>query len=219
LYNEDREEVVAGPFKTEEDQTKNALDSIQNGFELRSSADGVRLIRKKTQTVLRVGSIDAYDPDWVTFCQAFKLNPSIRTFDLTSEKLDPYLKDSPESGLVTLDLETRSLLQVLYFVSQGIDVPTEHLQCKVAPMTKTFDGGMFDWQQVMDGLIRVRSVKSRKRPPCAHVAVQYKDYWFYIDERDHDSKSTFSLLLEVSRLELGSTKSQAPILTLPLGGR
>ena len=81
-----------------------------------------------------------------------------------------------------------------------------------------FNGGLFNWQQVMGGLFRVCSVKSKKKPDCAQVAVQYKGYWYYIDERDRDTKSTFALLLEVSRLELESTKSNAPILTIPIGG-
>jgi hypothetical protein len=50
--------------------------------------------------------------------------------------------------------------------------------------------------------------------------VPYKGHWFYIDESDRDSKSTFSLLMELSRLELGvRTGQQAPLLTLPLNGR
>jgi hypothetical protein len=49
------------------------------------------------------------------------------------------------------------------------------------------------------------------------VAVCYRGYWFYIDERDRDTKATFSLLLELSRLELGAAAGRAPILTLPLG--
>jgi hypothetical protein len=129
------------------------------------------------------------------------------------------MRDSKPEGLESLDLETRSLLQVLFFVSQGVDVPTEHLSSGVAPRTNDYYGGLFNWQQVLGGLFRVRSVQSKKRPKCAHIAVEYKEYWYYIDDRDRDTKSTFALLLEVSRLELESTKSKAPILTLPLGGR
>jgi hypothetical protein len=49
------------------------------------------------------------------------------------------------------------------------------------------------------------------------VAVHYDGYWYFIDERDRESKSTFALLLEVSRLELQPTESRAPLLTLPIG--
>jgi hypothetical protein len=151
------------------------------------------------------------------FCNAFKLDPSLRTFDLTSGRLDPYLKDLPTNGADRIDLETRSLLQVLFFVSQGVDVPAAHLTSGVAPCTSDLNGGLFDWQQVLGGLFRVHCSASKKAPPCAYAAVRYKDHWFYIDQRDRDSKATFALLLEVSRLELASTESRAPILTLPLG--
>ena len=59
----------------------------------------------------------------------------------------------------------------------------------------------------------------KKPPPAAHVAVCYLGYWFYIDERDRDTKATYSLLLELSRLELGAKTGTAPLLTLPLAGR
>jgi hypothetical protein len=46
---------------------------------------------------------------------------------------------------------------------------------------------------------------------------RYRGYWFYIDERDQETKGTFAFLVELSRLELGSTKPAAgPPLALPL---
>ncbi len=218
LFTEEREEAVSTTFPLNESSIADSIDSIKNDLELKSSKEGVSLIRRKNQPVLRVDPMVGDDQDWMAFCNAFKLNPSIRTFDLTAEKLDPFLKDMPPTGLETLDLETRSLLQVLFFVSQGVEVPREHLISGVAPRTNDFDGRNFNWQQVLGGLFHVCSVKSKKKPDCAYVAIQYKGYWYYIDERDRDTKATFALLLEVSRLELESTKSKAPILTIPLGG-
>ncbi len=218
LFKDEREEVVSTAFPRDEGNIANSIDAIQNSLELKSTEEGVILIRRESQPVLRVDPLIGDDPDWIAFCSAFKLNPNLRTFDLTAEKLDPYLKDMPQTGLEIIDLETRSLLQVLFFVAQGVDVPREHLTNGVAPRTNDFDGRTFDWQQVLDRLFRVCSVKSRTKPDCAHVAVEYKGYWYYIDDRDRDTKATFALLLEVSRLELESTKSRAPILTLPLGG-
>jgi hypothetical protein len=217
LFAEEREEAMSGWMPLSENNAQSNIESIENNLKLEASSDGVRLIRRNQQTVLRADpSVDG-DPDWLEFCFAFKLNPNLRTFDLTSEKTDPYLKDMPTTGLETLDLETRSLLQVLFFVAQGVDVPREHLASGVAPATCNHQGGDFDWQQVLGGLFRVRSVASKKKPACAYVAISYRGYWYYIDEQDRDTKATFALLLEVSRLELESTKSRAPLLTLPLG--
>ena len=116
-------------------------------------------------------------------------------------------------------METRSLLQVLFFVSHGVELPPAHIASGLAPQTIGPDGNLFDWQQVLGGLFRVRYADGKKPPPCAHVAICYNGYWFYIDERDRDSKATFALLVELSRLELGAKAGSSPILTLPLGGR
>jgi len=42
-----------------------------------------------------------------------------------------------------------------------------------------------------------------------HVAIPYKGHWFYILETDHVTKATFSLLLEIVRLELTGKSGQA----------
>jgi hypothetical protein len=51
------------------------------------------------------------------------------------------------------------------------------------------------------------------------VAVQYKGYGFYIDETDQETKSTFTLLMEIARLNLTDKGGAKPVFTLPLGGR
>ena len=104
-------------------------------------------------------------------------------------------------------------------MSHGIHVPAEHASAGLATMTRDPGGAPFDWRQVMDGLFRVHSIKSDKRPPNAHAAVPYKGYWFYIDETDQDTKSTFPLLVEFSRLELAGKAGPGPVLTLPVSGR
>jgi hypothetical protein len=65
----------------------------------------------------------------------------------------------------------------------------------------------------------VYSSQDAKRPDNAHVAVPYKGHGFYIDETDQDTKATFSLLMELSRLELVGKAGPGPVLTLPISGR
>jgi hypothetical protein len=66
-------------------------------------------------------------------------------------------------------------------------------------------------------LFTVRSVKQHCRPDHAHVAVRYHGWWFYIDDRDQASKTTFSLLLPLTRVDLVGARKTAPVLTLPVG--
>ncbi len=78
------------------------------------------------------------------------------------------------------------------------------------------DGKAFDWNEVTGGLFRVHASKSR--PKRAAVRVRYRDHWFYIDDADLDTKSTFALLLQLLALQAGEESSGAPVLTLPVGG-
>lgn len=197
--------------------------AAKDGFEFRKAeaAGDWRLVRKKQQATLRISPAGRDDPDFRLFCRAFHLDPSKDSFDLTTGKLDPYLKGEPAAGLDKLDLEPRSLLQVLFFVANGVELPPAHVQAGIAPLTVEADGRLFDWQQVLGGLFKVCWADGKKPPPAAHVAVRYKGYWFYIDERDSDTKATFALLVELARLQLSTDKGggAAPVLTLPIGGR
>jgi len=219
IFSETRETVLSSGKREQNEPLRIALDASKEGCQLKTNPDGTwKLMKERNQPVMRLGDIALADEDLAIFCNAFHLDPMLRTFDLTTDGVDPFLIGTPATGLDKLDLETRSLLQVLFFVSHGVDVPDEHLTSRVAPTTFESAGQAFDWRQVMQGLFQVRNVKSRKPPRCAQVAINYKGYWFYIDERDRETKSTFSLLLEVSRLELNSPSNTAPLLTLPLGG-
>lgn len=42
--------------------------------------------------------------------------------------------------------------------------------------------------------------------------------WFYIDDSDLDSKSTFSMLMQLFALQSGNSDGMTPVLTIPVGG-
>src|SRR5207245_1739216 len=104
-------------------------------------------------------------------------------------------------------------------VSHGIDIPPEHATGGLVTVTRDAAGQAFDWGPVMHGFFRVRWAQGHARPSGAHVAVRYKDYWFYIEDTDQETKSTFSLLMELARLELAGKTGPGPQLTLPVGGK
>jgi len=221
LFSEEREETVTDPVPAGPGSASAAVETVKAGYEYRRHADGGWVVtRKKKVPVLRAGNFAEDDPDWAVFCRAFRLDPSCRAFDITTDQLDPFLPDGKGDGLRLLDMETRSLIQVLFFLSQGVDVPGEDIVAGRAPFTTLDDGRPFDWQQVLGGLFKVKCSKGKKPPAGAHVAVEHKGAWFYIEESDSASKSTFHLVMELSRLEVGvRTGQSAPILTLPLNGR
>ena len=106
-------------------------------------------------------------------------------------------------------------------MSHGVAVPPEHTAEGMARSTVGPHGRVFEWRDVTAGLFTVCSVKQHHRPDQAYVAVGYRDHWFYIDERDHASKATFNLILQLARLDLGGdgprSRPGSPVLTLPVG--
>jgi len=220
LHYQEREDKPTDGVAATDGTPAAAVEAVKAGFEYRKDDKGAwAVVKKRQQPVLRLGKLAADDADLLAFCRAFKLDATRRTFDLTTDQLDPYLAGTPETGLVALDLETRSLLQVLFFISHGVEVPPAHVASGVAPQTFEPDGRVFDWSRALGGLFKVCWSEGRRPPPCAHVAIPYKGYWFWIDQRDRDTMATFALLIELSRLELGAKAGTAPLLTLPLGGR
>ena len=65
----------------------------------------------------------------------------------------------------------------------------------------------------------MRSHTERSRPAGASVAVQHRGRWFYIDDVDQTTKSTFLLLGQLFTLQAGDVEEVKPVLTLPVGGR
>jgi hypothetical protein len=174
-------------------------------------------MKKSTRPVLLVDPRAADSAEMREVAQAFRLEPGLTRYPITQEASSPFAATAPSDAATSIDLETRSLLQALYYVSHGVDIPAEHSTAGLVTVTRDPSGQPFDWRLVTDGLFRVHSVKRDERPPNAHVAVPYRDYWFYIDETDQETKATFSLLMELSRLELTGKTGAAPVLTLPVG--
>jgi len=217
---EERAEVQGSPLPAGSVTARDIVEAAKSGYEYRLDDAGTwTLVKKTTQPVLLVDPQAAESPDMRDVARAFRLKSGLTRFPITQETFSPFPATYPKEGVSGLDLETRSLLQALYFVSHGIDVPAEHAAAGLVTVTRDPGGAPFDWRLVTDGLFRVHSVKGDTRPPNAHVAIPYKGHWFYIDETDQDTKSTFSLLIELSRLELAGKAGPGPVLTLPVGGR
>lgn len=218
---DDRSETVGSPLPTGSVKASDIIEAAKNSFEYRRDDHGKTwtLVRKIQQPVLRVSPDALASPEWLLVTQVFKLKPGLDKFDITQEVLSPFPVTYPASGVGNLDLETRSMLQALYFVSHGVEVPAEHLDQGLARKTLDKSGKPFNWGKITGGLFSVFYKAGGERPAHARVAIPYRGYWFYIDEGDQDTKATFSLLVELSRLELNNKAGPGPLLTLPVGAR
>lgn len=220
VFGTDRVDEPAGsPVPARSVRPTDVLAAAKEGLEWRRDPSGGTwtLYRKRQQPVLRIDPSALGSPEVAELVRTFRLRPGQTRYEITSEALSPFPTTYPDDGVVLLDLETRSLLQALYFVSHGIELPEPHVTQGLVTVTRDMQGRVFDWSQVTRGLFRVRSTPGDARPDGAHVAIPYRGHWFWIDATDQDTKSTFSLLVELSRLELNVKGGGGPLLTLPLG--
>jgi hypothetical protein len=105
----------------------------------------------------------------------------------------------------------RSLISVLFFLSQAVEVPERDE--KEGRVTVTQEGGKrFDWVAATGDLLRVHN--SASDPAGAAVKVHYRGSWFYIADNDLNSKTTFNLLNYLFALKAGSKDVKEPLLTL-----
>jgi hypothetical protein len=114
----------------------------------------------------------------------------------------------------TLAVATRSIMSALYFLAQGVEVPAADAEDGLATEVAAVSGGPFDAASGKK-LFTVQS--SPQEPQNASVKVFYRDSWFYIEDNDLNSKTTFVLLSMLVMLQSGDTTKITPLITLPVG--
>lgn len=135
--------------------------------------------------------------------------------------LDGSCREFPvETGLgagsgCSIVLQTRSLLGVMFFLSLGVEAPERDLALGLVTNTLDAAGRSYDWKELVGDLLRVRHAD--ERPPTAYVAVPYRGSWWYIDDADLDSKSTFFLLTWLFNLQASNAQGIGPMLTVGAG--
>jgi hypothetical protein len=122
----------------------------------------------------------------------------------------PFGRRADEVGL-----RSRSLLAVMYFLSQAVEPPAGDVAAGLVTITKDERGQPFDWRRVTGDLLAIHS--QAERPRNAYVAVAHGGSWFYIAADDQSSKATFSLLNLLFSLQAASGRGESPILSLPVG--
>ena len=119
-------------------------------------------------------------------------------------------------GLLPVDdrevaILTRSMLEIIAEMAAGVDIPVEHIaQNRATPSP--------DVPVEVAGLPKLIHIMSgASKPVDAFVAVPYRDRWFWVDDRDLDSKRMFSFLMILFSLAETGSDGGAPIVTIPAG--
>jgi hypothetical protein len=209
---------LGSPLPTDAVNAATMVEAAKNGLEYRQNNDRTwTLIKKDRRLVLRFHSSVIDSPLVKELCTLLNLKPEQTQYDVTVGV--PPLQ-TPKEGAVPesrLNIFPRSTVQALFYLSKGVEIPLEHYARGYVHPTTGQDGSPFDWQQLTGDFFTVHSVKQRCRPDCAYVAVKYRDYWYYIDDRDNESKIAFTHMSAMVRLNMLSSKKGGPTLTLPVG--
>jgi len=121
---------------------------------------------------------------------------------------DDFIADKGESSLV---IQCRSLLGVMFYLSQNVEVPQEHKDKGLVGVTQDVAGEEFDWSDVC----KYFSVQcSKYRPKNAYVSCRYRGQYFYIADDDRESKMTFMLVMQLRKLQTSNYKANTPLLLL-----
>jgi hypothetical protein len=108
----------------------------------------------------------------------------------------------------TIAMQTRSGFQILNLLGSNVEVPSEHIaESRTYPqITETAE------TQSLPPLIRIHAEKSR--PEDTFAAINYRDYWYWIDDRDYRSKGIFTFLMIIMTLAETGEKVQQPVVTI-----
>jgi len=214
LVSEESLTEVSGPLPAESITAVAAVEATRNGLEYRPRDDSKTwaLVRRQHRLILEVNPGSEGNPALIELEGLLNLKPGLRRYEMvvTAGGVPDPLRVPSEPSSV-LRLMPRSTAQVYYFLANGVEVPPEHLACGLAspPM---------DMRDVTGGLFEVHVSKGHKPPQYAAVAVKYRDYWYYIDDRDQATKTAFGLVQQLSRLDFKrQTLGTGPLLTLPAG--
>ncbi len=210
--------------------TVNVVNGIHNRFggDLRARPaepefflllERLRRIQLSGGIGMRVRRTDREEATVLTFRQ--KVDPPIEADILAVRQmlgLDPSAGElrvvygSVAANDKELAILSRSILEILVDLSSFITVPETHVaEHRVGPTAEPEVGP--------SGPIRplIRIASSQERPADAFVAVPYRDYWFWIDDRDIPSKRLFSFMFFIFTLVETGGKENLPVITIPAG--
>ncbi len=157
------------------------------------------------ELVLKIVPERHQSSDVQAFLQALNLDKETLQFPVVSS-----LRKSKKAIVMT----TRSLMASMFYLSQAVEVPQRDRDAGKVTVTQHESGEFFDWHDVTYDLFRIRT--SSSRPSSPYVAINYRGAWFYIEDNDLTSKSSFSLLKQLLALQSGEQKYYTPVLTIPI---
>ncbi len=225
LHGQDRAKEMSSPVPAEAVTSTAIVDAAKNGFEYRRHSDGKSwvLVKMERKLVFELTPGSETAPEIAELRSLLNLRAGEQRYEfelVAGGVTDPALHASEPSNVFRV--MPRATAQVFVYLANGVEVPAKHYKCGLVQPIMNAEGQVMDTRDVTERLFQVHCCKGHKPPSCAYVAAKYRDYWFYIDDRDHASKESFALVLLLSRLDFKRQRlvgDEGPTLTLPVGGR
>ncbi len=126
-----------------------------------------------------------------------RLDPSVHEFRIVFGML-PQKDDE-------IAFRTRNVFRIMNYLSLNVQVPPCHLA----------DGRALDFGDLSSEMPPPFMVYSGCEAPCdAYSAIQYQGHWFWIDQRDYNSKRSMAYLKVLLALADTSREDPTPALTI-----
>jgi hypothetical protein len=208
-----------------------AVESL-NGLRNRSAAGGtvreadpefiralalLRDVQAAGAFAMRVEEDKAKGSTGVVFFRRDDLTPDIveksaeirRLLKLPAEQQKFVLTYSPARGADNeLAVNSRSMLQIMQAFASHLEVPEAHLKDGSAwpsPQNATTESPQHN--------VRIHSGKNK--PASAFTAVHYRDYWFWVDNGDLQTKRALTVVMFFFTLADTGSPEKLPLITIP----
>ncbi|MBT8205942.1 MAG: hypothetical protein KJO20_11255 [Eudoraea sp.] len=100
-------------------------------------------------------------------------------------------------------VQTHSILEMMSNISWYIDVPDEHVgEGRTLPTFRPDDPDL------------IRILVSKTKPQDAYLTINYRNHWYYINDRDVNSKNTFALMQILMSMAKDGSASVAPLISI-----
>jgi hypothetical protein len=123
---------------------------------------------------------------------------------------------SPSRGTEKeLAVNSRSMLQIMQAFASRVDVPAKHLKERSA-WPSVGDTGNDDAAAGVPAPQQGPRIHSGKdKPAGAFAAVRYRDYWFWVDNGDLQTKRALSVVMFFFTLADSGQAEKLPLITIP----
>jgi len=173
----------------------------------KSGAVGTRIERKDKQDtaifVFRRKTDREYEQNRSEIRRILGLKPGTEDFKII------YGAAPKQEGEIAI--LTRSIMDIIIELCAQIDVPAEHASEGRTYATSPEIG---EGKGKVPPLIRVHC--SKDKPSDSFVAINNRNYWFWIDDRDRQTKTIFTFLMILLSLVETGPSPQGPTVTVPI---